>query len=91
MTCNRCLVYRGPCYRFGIGLAPNVTRVARFHLPLKREIELAIRKKQSTRLQQERTAQINMTAEEFVEDAGLEDDISVSDLAVSRKGKKKAA
>jgi len=72
-------------------LPPNVTQVVRFHLPLKREIEFAIRKKQRTRLVQERTAQINMTAEEIVEDAGLEDDISVPEIAVRRKSKKKAA
>jgi hypothetical protein len=68
----------------------QVANVARFHVPLHKDQEFEIRLVQRTRLHEERAAQINMTAEEIVEDAGLEDD-APSALPVKRKTKKKAA
>jgi hypothetical protein len=72
-------------------LAPNMQQVARFYFPLSREVEGRIRHVQRERLAQQTTAQINMTAEEIVEDAGLEDDVISLQLPPKRKNKRKAA
>lgn len=72
-------------------LAPNVANVGRFHIPLPREVEGEIRLMQRERLKHERTAQVNMTAEEIVEDAGLDDDSPPTQISVGRKTRKKAA
>lgn len=55
-------------------LPPNIARVARFHLPLSKEQEEVIRRLQRARLEGEPTADIRLSVEEIVEDAGLDDD-----------------
>jgi hypothetical protein len=72
-------------------LPPNVRGVARFHVPIPKQRETEITRVQRSRLKDERTAQINMTDEEIVEDAGLEDDTPDVQIATKRKVKKKAA
>jgi hypothetical protein len=72
-------------------LPPNMQQVARFYFPLTREIESRIRQIQRERLAQQATAQINMTEEEIVEDAGLEDDIVSLQIPAKRRNKRKAA
>ncbi len=72
-------------------LPPNMQQVARFYFPLTREVESRIRQIQRERLAQQTTAQINMTEEEIVEDAGLEDDIVSLQIPSKRKNKRKAA
>jgi hypothetical protein len=62
-------------YARDLGQLPVSLRpVARFYIPLTRDVETEIRVVQRARLRAERTAQINLTSEEIVEDAGLEDD-----------------
>jgi hypothetical protein len=72
-------------------LPPNVRGVARFHVPIPKQREFEITRVQRNRLKDERTAQINMTDEEIVEDAGLEDDTPDVQIATKRKVRKKAA
>lgn len=73
------------------GLPPAIARLAHFHIPLPREVEVEIRQRQRARLKQERKAQINMTAEEIVEDAGLDDDASSSAISFDRRAEEKVA
>jgi hypothetical protein len=49
-------------------LPTNLRQVARFYVPLARDVETEIRRVQRARLKAERTAQINLTSEEIVED-----------------------
>jgi hypothetical protein len=72
-------------------LAAPIAGVARFHIPLPKDAEVEIQQTQRARLKQERAAQINMSADEIVEDAGLEDDPLALSASVKRKAKKKAA
>ena len=73
-------------------LPTNLRQVARFYVPLTREVETEIRRVQQARLKAERTAQINLTAEEIVEDAGLEDDEPTPlQIASKRKRTREAA
>jgi hypothetical protein len=68
-----------------------VKGVARFHIPIPKQREFEITRIQRGRLKDERTAQINMTDEEIVEDAGLEDDTPAEQASMRRKARKKAA
>ena len=61
-------------------LPANVRAVARAYVPLERERELEIRRIQRVRLENERSATVNLSAEEIVEDAGLEDEELASAL-----------
>src|SRR5262249_15279508 len=70
-------------------LPPNISRVARFYIPLTRSVESKIREVQRARLIEERTAPINMTPEEIVEDAGLEEE--AEQIVSKRTSKRKAA
>ncbi|MGA8610693.1 MAG: radical SAM protein [Xanthobacteraceae bacterium] len=72
-------------------LPHNVRSVANFHVPIPKHREFEITRIQRSRLKDERTAQINMTDEEIVEDAGLEDDTPVVQISAKRKVRKKAA
>jgi hypothetical protein len=72
-------------------LPPNVRSVAYFHVPIPKHREFEITRIQRSRLKDERTAQINMTDEEIVEDAGLEDDTPAVQISAKRKARKKAA
>jgi hypothetical protein len=73
-------------------LPANVRGVAYFHLPLTREAENEIRRVQRARLHAERRAQINLTSEEIVEDAGLdEEELAMPRLASKRKRAKEVA
>jgi hypothetical protein len=72
-------------------LPSNVKGVARFHIPIPKQREFEITRIQRGRLKDERTAQINMTDEEIVEDAGLEDDTPAEQASMRRKARKKAA
>jgi hypothetical protein len=73
-------------------LPANLRRVANFHVPLSREVENEIRRVQRARLKTERTAQINLTSEEIVEDAGLdEEEFATPQMAHRRKRAKEAA
>jgi hypothetical protein len=69
-------------------LPANIRAVARAYVPMERERELEIRRVQRVRLANGRTATVNLTAEEMVEDAGLEDD-ELAPAATSRKNKRK--
>jgi hypothetical protein len=68
-------------------LPDNMRRVAKFHVPLQKEVESEIQRIQRARLKTERTAKINLTAEEIVEDAGLEDDEAAT-LQIQRRRKR---
>jgi hypothetical protein len=73
-------------------LPTNLRQVARYYVHLTREVETEIRRVQQARLKAERTAQINLTAEEIVEDAGLEDDEPTPlQIASKRKRTREAA
>jgi hypothetical protein len=74
-------------YEFNLGNLPaNIRAVARAYVPLERERELKIRRIQRVRLQneRERSATVNLSNEEIVEDAGLEDE----ELTPTRKSKR---
>ena len=67
-------------------------RGAELTCPLERERELEIRRIQRDRLENERSATVNLSAEEIVEDAGLEDEELASALPARKtKRKRKAA
>ena len=73
-------------------LPENLRRVANFHLPLSRAVESEIRRVQLARLKADRTAQINLTTEEIVEDAGLDEEgLAMPRVARKRKRAKEAA
>ena len=69
------------------GLPANVRRAARFYVPLQRGQEIQIRRVQQARLKNERIAQINLTSEEIVEDAGLDEEQAAA-LQLPRKRKR---
>jgi hypothetical protein len=76
-------------YEPNLGCLPaNIRAVARAYVPLEREREFEIRRIQRIRLENERSATVNLTAEEIVEDAGLEDEELASALP-ARKSKRK--
>jgi hypothetical protein len=56
-------------------LPPNIASVARFHIPLTKDREEAIRRTQRARLKNEPVVDIRLTPEEVVEDAGLDDEV----------------
>jgi hypothetical protein len=66
-------------------LSTSLRRVARFYVPLAKEVEANICDLQRARLKAERTAQINLTSEEIVEDAGLEDDEPATPQSVGKR------
>jgi hypothetical protein len=70
------------------GLPANIRAVAHAYVPLERERELEIRRIQRARLENERRATINLSAEEIVEDAGLECE-ELAPAAPARKTKRK--
>jgi hypothetical protein len=72
-------------------LAPNIRAVARAYVPLERERELEIGRIQRIRLKNERSATINLSTEEIVEDAGLEDEDFPSTLSAGKIKRKKEA
>ncbi len=72
-------------------LPPNLGTLARFHVPITKQREIEISRVQRGRLADERGAQINMTDEEIVEDAGLDDETPTVPALVKRKSRKKAA
>lgn len=80
-------------YEFNLRTLPaNVRAVARAYVPLEKERELEIRRIQRVRLENERSATVNLREEEIVEDAGLEDEELASTLPTSKtKSKRKAA
>jgi hypothetical protein len=55
-------------------LPDNIAKVARFHIPLPKDYEAAIQQRQRARLKGEPLSDIRLTADELVEDAGLDDD-----------------
>jgi hypothetical protein len=69
-------------------LPENIREVARFYLPITKEREAEIRHIQRARLKAERSAVINLTSEEIVEDAGLED--KDTELTSSSQRRKRA-
>jgi hypothetical protein len=69
-------------------LSANIRAVARAYVPLEREREREIRRVQRIRLENERSATINLSAEEIVEDAGLEDE-ELAPAFPARKTKRK--
>ncbi len=62
-------------------LPDNIAAVARFHIPLPKDREAAIRRIQRARLKSEPVADMRLTVEEVVEDAGLDDDGIVEPVA----------
>jgi hypothetical protein len=72
-------------------LPPNIRAVARAYVPMERERELEVRRVQRLRLENERTAVVNLTSEEIVEDAGLEDDEAAPQAAIRKTKRRKAA
>jgi hypothetical protein len=72
-------------------LPSNVRGPARFHIPIPKQREFEITRIQRSRLKHERTAQINMSDEEIVEDARLEDDTPAVPVSSRRKARTKAA
>jgi len=70
----------------------NLRRVAQFYVPLKREVELEIRKKQRARLKGAPTAYVGLASDEIVEDAGLEEDeVVIPRVSGKRKRTREAA
>jgi hypothetical protein len=73
-------------------LPANVSAVARFYVPIGRDRELKMRRVQRARLENERAAIVNLTSEQIVEDAGLEEgDLAFSAPARQPKRKREAA
>ena len=56
-------------------LPTNLQRVAEFYIPISKKREAEIREKQRSRANSNKTADIRLTSEEIVEDAGLNDDV----------------
>ena len=72
-------------------LPANIRAVARAYVPLERERELEIRRIQRIRLENERSATVNLSAEEIVEDAGLEDEELAPGLPARKTKRKREA
>jgi hypothetical protein len=72
-------------------LCLNVRRVARFYVPLVRDVEMGIRQKQQARLKNEPVAYLGMAPDEIVEDAGLEEEIVAAQVPRKRKRAQEAA
>jgi hypothetical protein len=72
-------------------LPANIRAVARAYVPMEREHELEVRRVQRLRLQNERTAVMNLTSEEIVEDAGLNDEEIAAQVAARKTRRRKAA
>lgn len=72
-------------------LPSNIRAVARAYVPMERERELEVRRVQRLRLENERTAIVNLTSEEIVEDAGLEDDETAPQVTIRKTKRRKAA
>jgi hypothetical protein len=76
-------------YERNLGDLPtNIRKVARAYVPIERKRELEIRSVQQARLANERAATVNLTSEEIVEDAGLDDE-ELASATSSRKNKRK--
>ena len=57
-------------------LPKSLQRVAQFYIPISKQRESEIRKLQSSRIRSKKNADIRLTSEEFIEDAGLlEEDV----------------
>lgn len=73
-------------------LPENIRRVAHFYLPIPKEREVEIWHAQRALLKAERSAVINLTSEEIIEDAGLDDEgNAVAPNPQRRKRAKEAA
>lgn len=72
-------------------LPANIRAVARAYVPLERERELEIRRVQRRRLEKERSAILNLSAEQIVEDAGLEDEELVPTVSARKTKRKREA
>lgn len=70
-------------------LPSNIRTVARAYVPLPREQELEIRRVQRIRLANERATTVNLTTEEIVEDAGLDDDELAPAVPTRKSNKRK--
>ena len=68
----------------------NIRTVARAYVPMEKERELEVRRVQRLRLQKERGAVINLTSEEIVEDAGLDED-ERTPMPMARPAKRRKA
>ena len=63
-------------YRDTLGeLAPNLRRVAHFHVPISKDAERDIRMRQRARRADEATFDMRLTDEEIVEDSGLDETV----------------
>ncbi len=62
-------------------LPTNLQKVARFYVPISKRRESDIRRVQRARLSADKRLRINLTDEEIVEDAGLDDDFTSTHLA----------
>jgi hypothetical protein len=71
-------------------LSPSVRSAARFYVPLSREREQEIRRIQRSRAENQGVPSIRLTAEEIVEDAGLDVD-EPTHVTVKRRRERKAA
>lgn len=81
--------YNPAQYEPNLGSLPaNIRSVARAYIPLERGVELKIRSVQRARLESERKATINLSADEIVEDAGLEEE-ELAPTVPARKAKRK--
>ncbi|NDW05874.1 radical SAM protein [Jiella pacifica] len=65
-------------YRDGLGDLPlNIARVARYHIPLSKDVERDIRSLQKARRGGEATFDLRLTNEEIVEDSGLDETVTM--------------
>jgi len=67
-------------------LPPNVRKVAKFYVPLRKDVELEIRRVQRERLKDARGPVVNLTNEEIVEDAGLDDENAAWPSKAGKRG-----
>jgi hypothetical protein len=72
-------------------LPANIRAVARAYVPMEREREREVRRVQRLRLQHERTALVNLTSDQIVEDAGLDDEELAHVVPAPHAKRRKAA
>jgi hypothetical protein len=72
-------------------LPAGLRSVAEFYIPLSREVELEIRRVQRKRLLIGKDSKIGLSAEEIVEDAGLEEEETYEPVTLKRKRRKEEA
>jgi hypothetical protein len=84
---------RGPSlFERSLGDLPkNIQRVARFYVPMERTKELKVRSLQRTRRETELVADIRLTEEEIVEDAGLDEPEAEEIRPVTKRKRSKEA